>query len=344
MDNRRQRTELKKSDWSARWRTGHFRENITYLKIHHKPSTSHPKVDGLYDFRSANLRKAKLPEAKLIGCNFDEAQMYQAILTNAILSNSQLMETDLCYADLSDAKIDNSNLINSRLKKANLSRSSFVNSNLTGVDLRNASLFEANISGANLSLSNLSHVTHLETVVGKPISVDGAIIDSKTWESIKETRLGLLLEKAGGHIVSDYPSETPSKSRLFISYSSKDSETVNKLAESIQKYGFEIWLDQKDIVIGQPILDRIRDGVTKESDYVLIILSKSSTVSEWCKLELRMAYEKELTTKRVVVLPIRIDEADVPDEVKTKKYFQLEIDNKDSVNALISQIRSLEKL
>ena len=105
-----------------------------------------------------------------------------------------------------------------------------------------------------------------------------------------------------------------------------------------------IWLDQKDIFIGQPILDRIRDGVTKESDYVLIILSKYSTVSEWCKLELRMAYEKELTTKRVVVLPIRIDNAEVPIEVKTKKYFQLEINDKDSVNALILQIRSLENL
>lgn len=240
MDNRRQRTELKKSDWSARWRTGRFRENITYLKIHHKPSTSHPKIDGLYDFRSANLRKAKLAEAKLSGCNLDEAQMYQAVLTNATLSNSQLMETDLCYTDLTNAKIDNSNLINSRLKEANLSKSSFINSNLTGVDLSNASLFEANISGANLSLSNLSHVTYLETVIGRPISVDGAIIDFNTWKSIKETPLGLLLEKAGGHIISDFPSDTSSKSRLFISYSSKDSETVNKLAESIQKVGFDI--------------------------------------------------------------------------------------------------------
>jgi hypothetical protein len=343
MDNRRQRTELKKSDWSARWRTGHFRQNITYLKIHHKPPVSHPKVEGLYDFRSANLRKAKLQEAKLNNCNLDEAQMYQAILTKATLSKSQLIEADLCYSDLSNTRIDNSNLINTRLKEANLSRSSFINSNLTGADLRNANFFEVNISGANLSLANLSNAKHLETLIGKPSSVDGAIIDFDTWKSIKETSLGLMLEKAGREMIY-FPSETPSKSRLFISYSSKDSETVNKLAEYVQEVGFDIWLDQKDIVIGQPILDRIRDGVTKESDYVLIILSKHSTVSEWCKLELRMAYEKELTTKRIVVLPIRIDDADVPDEVKTKKYFQLDINDRASVNTLISQIRSLEKI
>ena len=166
-------------------------------------------------------------------------------------------------------------------------------------------------------------------------------VGAKTTHGMGQTqRIRKITEKPMIH----YPSETPSKSRLFISYSSKDSETVNKLAKSLQKVGFDIWLDQKDIVIGQPILDRIRDGVTKESDYVLIILSRNSTVSEWCKLELRMAYEKELTAKRIVVLPIRIDDTDVPDEVKTKKYFQLEITDKGSVKLLIDQIRSVENM
>lgn len=138
-----------------------------------------------------------------------------------------------------------------------------------------------------------------------------------------------------------YPSNRNSKT-LFISYSSQDKETVDKLAELLQKAGFGIWLDQKDIVIGQSILDRVRDGVTKESDYVLIILSRNSTASEWCKLELRMAYQKELEMKKIVVLPVRIDDADVPEEVRTKKYHQLIVNDEKSVSSLIHQIMSLK--
>ena len=91
------------------------------------------------------------------------------------------------------------------------------------------------------------------------------------------------------------------------------------------------------------MLDRISEAVTKGTDYFLFILSKNSIASEWCKLELRMAYDKEVSLKRVVVLPIRIDDAEIPSEVKTKKYYQLESENTFSLNSLIQEIKSLVK-
>jgi len=129
--------------------------------------------------------------------------------------------------------------------------------------------------------------------------------------------------------------------RFFISYSSRDHAVASKIGEILEKEGYGVWLDQKDIVIGQPLLDRIRDGLNFESDYVLILLSKNSVKSEWCKLELRMAYEKEIISKKVVVLPIRIDEINVPDEIRVKKYFQLNPSQTDSFKMLIVEIRSL---
>ena len=129
--------------------------------------------------------------------------------------------------------------------------------------------------------------------------------------------------------------------RLFISYSSKDERIVLRIADSLEKAGFEYWLDKKDILIGQPILDRLREGIISESDYTLIILSANSVISEWCRFELRMAYEKEMSLRRIVALPIRVDQAEVPMEVRTKKYYQLDPRSKASMNSLVSEIKSL---
>jgi hypothetical protein len=54
-----------------------------------------------------------------------------------------------------------------------------------------------------------------------------------------------------------------------------------------------------------------------------------------------MAYEKEMALKRIVVLPIRIDQADVPEEVKTKKYYQLDPSSASSFQSLSEEIKSL---
>ncbi|MBE7474274.1 MAG: pentapeptide repeat-containing protein [Anaerolineales bacterium] len=91
MSNRGQRAELRKSEWFTRWRIGKYRQEITFLKVHGKPSETHPVINNCYDFRAANLRKAKLVKASLHKCNFNEAQMYQAYLIEADLSYSQLM-------------------------------------------------------------------------------------------------------------------------------------------------------------------------------------------------------------------------------------------------------------
>ena len=128
---------------------------------------------------------------------------------------------------------------------------------------------------------------------------------------------------------------------IFISYSSKDEVIARHIADSLQNAGLACWLDKKDILVGEPILDRIREGIARESGYTLILLSKNSVASEWCKLELRMAYDKEIQRKRIVVLPIRIDEVDLPEEVKVKKYYQLNTRSKKSLVTLIEEIKSL---
>jgi len=177
-------------------------------------------------------------------------------------------------------------------------------------------------------------------------------------QSKKRIGVDVWKEFSGGLAVSpctdkEYPIEIPTSRgephlpvtnpnvRIFISYSSKDEPVVEKLAGKLQMAGFRCWRDKKDILLGEPLLDRVREGITEESDYTLLILSKDSMMSEWCKLELRMAYAKELQQRRVVVLPIRIDLTAIPAEINVKRYYQLDPTTESSFDALLEEIRSI---
>jgi len=326
MHNQRQRAELKKSDWFARWRTGQFRQNITYLKIHHKPPPSHPTADGLYDFRAANLRKARLPEARLNQCNLDEAQMFQAILTNATLCNSQLMEADLCNADLSNTKIDNSSLISTRLREANLSGASLIKSDLagadlTGADLSNANLLKANISGTQLSLANLSHVKNLGTVIGTPSSVDGARIDSNTWRSIRETPLGRLLQKGGEVMDLKFDFEYD----VAISFAGEDRDIAEQIAYRLNKMGVRVFYDKYEAanLWGKDLYTHLIDIYKNKAKFCLMLISKHYAEKQWTSHERRAAQARAFEGHREYILPLNLDGTQVEGILPTIAYIAL---------------------
>ena len=53
---------------------------------------------------------------------------------------------------------------------------------------------------------------------------------------------------------------------------------------------------------------------------MLIILSKNSVASEWCKKELNSGLMRELEEKRVLVLPCVIDDCEIPLFLREKLY------------------------
>ena len=72
---------------------------------------------------------------------------------------------------------------------------------------------------------------------------------------------------------------------VFISYSHSDAEIVNKLAAHLVKLNANVWIDTWELNIGDSILNKVQEAI-QESSALLVILSKESVASEWCKKEL----------------------------------------------------------
>lgn len=106
---------------------------------------------------------------------------------------------------------------------------------------------------------------------------------------------------------------------IFISYSHKDKEFASKLAAHLARNNAHVWLDTWELNVGDSIVSKVQEAI-QEASALLIVLSKSSVISEWCKKELNAGLMRELEEKRVVVLPILLEDCTIPTFLKEKMY------------------------
>lgn len=124
---------------------------------------------------------------------------------------------------------------------------------------------------------------------------------------------------------------------VFISYSHADKKKVDLLAAKLVAKNASIWIDSWELNAGDSIIDRIQEAITS-SDALLVILSKSSVNSPWCKKELNSGLIRELDEKRVVVIPVLLEECEIPLFLKEKLYADIRSDIDSGVDSIINSV------
>lgn len=105
----------------------------------------------------------------------------------------------------------------------------------------------------------------------------------------------------------------------FLSHSSDDKPFIRRLASDLKASGIQVWLDEWSIKVGDSIPEKISQGLA-ESDYFLFAASRNSVRSEWVKRELNSALLKEVEKRAVSVLPLKLDDCELPLIIQDKKY------------------------
>ncbi len=113
---------------------------------------------------------------------------------------------------------------------------------------------------------------------------------------------------------------------VFISYSHKDSEFVNSFAGTLLKYDLQIWKDSKDILIGGNIPKSIYTGI-KGASHFCCIISASSVKSAWVEEELSFAKVRQLDDSGLQIVPVLIDDVEIPDYLLA--YLAAHLENRD---------------
>jgi hypothetical protein len=108
-------------------------------------------------------------------------------------------------------------------------------------------------------------------------------------------------------------------STIFLSHNHNDKSFVRELAKYLQQYGIEVWVDEAEIKVGDSLTDKVGKAIT-ENAFFGVVISKHSAKSAWVERELQIALQREFREKRVVVLPILLDDSELPVFLSDKLY------------------------
>ena len=258
----------------------------------------------LCELSDSNLSRAVLSRA-----NLGLVRLRGATLSEATLTGSDLTAADLGGADLRGAHLRNANLTG-----ANLTGADLTGANLRLANLKNTAVNNTNLDGAKVGLTSfadidLSTARNLGKVQHAGPSSIGLDTIYRSHGKIPESFLRgagvpegfiMFMKSLAGAALDFYS--------VFISYSTRDREFAERLHTDLQAKAVRCWFAPEDLTIGDKFRSRIDESI-RTHDKLLIVLSKDSIRSPWVEKEVEAAFERERRENRIVLFPIRLDDA-----------------------------------
>ena len=125
---------------------------------------------------------------------------------------------------------------------------------------------------------------------------------------------------------------------VFLSHSSLDKPAARRLADSLTMHGIDVWIDEGEIKVGNPISGRISDGLEK-CDYLVALLSKNSVESEWVKREIFSRLHSDAANAQHSILPVQLEDCEIPLLLTDLLRADLRENHAAAVSSLVKAIR-----
>ena len=116
--------------------------------------------------------------------------------------------------------------------------------------------------------------------------------------------------------------------RVFLCHSSADKDQVRELYRRLVDDGFDPWLDEKDLLPGEPWESAIRRAV-RASDFVLVCLSGAATTrAGYVHKEIKEALDvaDSQPDGAIFVIPGKLEECEVPERLRHLHWIDLSTD------------------
>jgi len=103
---------------------------------------------------------------------------------------------------------------------------------------------------------------------------------------------------------------------VFVSYAHADAEWTRKLATDLKQDGFNVFLDQWEIGIGEPLVERIDEGLARASSG-LIIYGRRTRESKWVATEYA-AMARRAIERGMRLVPVLLADVELPSILSTR--------------------------
>lgn len=147
------------------------------------------------------------------------------------------------------------------------------------------------------------------------------------------------LEELLNALISEF--EAAMLKSIFLCHSSVDKPKVRQLANDLLLAGATVWFDEAEIKIGDSIIRKIEEGINN-CEYLGAVLSKKAVESVWVRREVEMALTQEILKDHVKVLPILLEDCEIPGFLLGKLYADLreERNYQQELDKIINRLKS----
>jgi hypothetical protein len=112
---------------------------------------------------------------------------------------------------------------------------------------------------------------------------------------------------------------TPPKYKVFVSHATEDKWIAKMICSELKKRGVSSFRDDRDIVGGDDIPEKLVREIVKSKE-LLVILSPKSVQRPWVMLEVGAAWGRG---RRIVAILYHVDVDPIPTIIKSKKAYGL---------------------
>ena len=105
--------------------------------------------------------------------------------------------------------------------------------------------------------------------------------------------------------------------QVFLSYSDKEREFMEKIAKTLMRESFTVWTNKTDIQTGTDFQAAINRGI-EEADNLVFLMSPSSLASEYCQQELTYALSLNKRIIPLLIQPLDLDQ--IPQELRNIQF------------------------
>ncbi len=125
---------------------------------------------------------------------------------------------------------------------------------------------------------------------------------------------------------------------VFISYNQADRAVAREIAMFLVAENINVWFDEWKISPGDSIIEEIQEGLSNCSVFI-VVWSKNAAKSKWVRKELETALIKGITTSRLKIVPIRLDNEPLPPFLQSIKYIRWRGGTEEDRNEIVRAIK-----
>jgi hypothetical protein len=132
------------------------------------------------------------------------------------------------------------------------------------------------------------------------------------------------------------------KPNIFISHSSRDKAAALTLASTLNFCAIDVWLDDWELEVGQSLTDELAKAMI-DSRFIAILITENYNKTVWTKAEYKKALAREQSEQRIVMLPLVVGEAQIPDFLEDKIYIDLRKEYFSGITKLVGMVHNLSR-